>query len=177
MTNKETEIKLLFKNKKEVIGKLSPGIKFSKKVNVVDRYYGRDKDSIRNKNSFVRIREINGNIELTYKGRAGNRNDIIRRTEIIVKISSAELMKKILREFGYNKISIHQSEKEYWYLGDIEIVFVEFIKPAHLRFMEIEARSSAKIQKIVKKLSGCVSEIKESIFDRFDRANRKRGTT
>jgi len=170
---KEIEVKLLYKNKDKIIERLRPGIKLLGKTEVFDKYYGAAKDGIKNKNHFIRIRKINGEIELTYKGKAENKRNIISRKELTVKISAVGPAEKILYSLGYQKISDHQSKREFWSFDGAEIVFSEFTKPAHLRFMEIEANSDNRIKEILKKISGCVSKVGEDIFSKFDR----KGTT
>jgi predicted adenylyl cyclase CyaB len=173
MNNKEIEIKLLFRNKNKIIDKLKPKIKFLKEVEVLDKYFVPHGSQIKNKNNFLRIRKINNVSELTYKGRSENKKRIKTKTELTSIVSSPEIIETILKKLGLKKISEHSSKKEYWFFDDIEIVFVKFIKPAKLTFMEIEASSEKKIENILKKIDGCVSKMKEKDFNIFDKINRK----
>jgi adenylate cyclase class IV len=172
MKNKEIEIKLLFSDKKKIVSKLEPRIRFLKSVKVLDKYYSFS-NFIKNKSDFFRIRIIDKKAELTYKGRSKNKNGIIKKTELTSEISSSEAIEVILKKAGLEKRSEHRSEKEYWALDDIEIVFVKFIKPAKLIFMEIEGPSKNKIENVLKKIEDCVSIMEESDFNVFDRADKK----
>lgn len=170
--DQEIEIKLLFKNKREIMGTLRPEIKFLKKIDVLDIYFTKAKSSIKNRNDFIRIRKTKEKKELTYKGRSKNKGKIIKRTELNVGISSVELMEKILIRLGFKKVSEHYSKREYWSFGRIEIAFVKFIKPVHFEYMEIEANSKKTIERLLKRISNYVSAVKEDMFSKFDETNR-----
>jgi len=168
--DKEIEIKLVFKNKKAIISKLKPFIKFRRKLNIHDSYYGYGFD-MRNINNLVRIRTVNEKkSELTFKGKTKDRKNIWHRTEISTPIKSPEKMEKILLNLGLNKISEYKSEKEFWKYKKQNIVFAKFTMPAHLTFMEIEGNSDKEIKETVKLLGDNVKEVGEEIFKIFDKA-------
>ena len=167
--DKEIEIKLLFKNKKLVINKLKPQIKYKSKINIHDRYYGYDRFDMRNVNNLIRIRTINREkSELTFKGKAKDKRNVWHRTQLNTKIESPEKMEKILLNLVLNKISGYKSEKEFWNYKKQEIVFAKFIVPAQLNFMEIEGDSEKEIKKTVEFLGNNVKEVGEEIFEVFE---------
>lgn len=170
MNQKEIEIKLLFKNKREIVSKLGSKMKFKKKINIYDKYYNRGNFDMSNIHSLLRIREIkDGDTELTYKGRAQEKKNIWHRVELTTKITSSREMEEILRKIGFNKISEYKSEKEYWIFNDLEIIFAKFTSPAYLEFMEIEGKSERKIKNTIQRLKDNVQEVGEEIFEVFDR--------
>lgn len=183
MPNKEIEIKLLFKNKKELISALKPQIKFVKRLRIYDRYFSQKHNDMKNLHSLVRIREaleeknaklICKSTDLTYKGKAKNQNNVWHRLELTTKVESSNLMAKILTNIGLKKISEYKNEKEYWKLDGLEIVFANFTKPARLTFMEIEGTSEKKILDLIKRLGNKVQKVGEEIFEVFD---KKRNNT
>lgn len=168
---KEIEIKLLFNNKKEIISAL-PTINFCKKIKVRDRYYSQKYSDIRNTHQIIRIRQkFNIFSELTYKGKTKDYKNIWYRKEITTLIKDPRKMHKILILLGFRKIRDCLSEREYWLIDDVEIVFSKFTKPALLEFMEIESDSHEKIRQIVKRLGNRVKEVGEEIFDVFDKTD------
>jgi len=149
MNQEEIEVKLLFKNKKEILFKLGSRVKFKKKVNIHDKYYSRGSFDMSNTHSLLRIREVkDADTELTYKGRVRDKKNIWHRVELTTKISSSKEMEKILKALGFNKISEYRSEKEYWIFDSLEIIFAKFTSPTYLEFMEIEGRTERKITEI-----------------------------
>ncbi|MHA1657499.1 MAG: CYTH domain-containing protein [Promethearchaeota archaeon] len=174
MKNKEIEIKLQFKNKRKIISILGKKIKFQKRLRIHDEYYNRSWSDMRNTHDLVRIRSVkNGNAELTYKGKAKDKNNIWHRIELTTSIMSPGMMKKILDNIGLKKISECQSEREYWQIGNLEIVFVKFNLPVSLEIMEIEGTSEKEIRDMVKKLSKYVKKVGEEIFSVFDKERAK----
>jgi len=170
---KEIEIKLTFKNKEEVLSKLKTA-KFVKKVAIHDVYYGTG-ENMSNSNSLTRIRDIEGEeIELTFKSKAQDNNNVWHRVELTTIISSADTMGKILSHLNLNKISEYQNIKEYYDVDGLEIVFADFTLPAKLIFMEIEGESEEEIRKILSILGDSVKEAGEEIFDVFDKARAEK---
>lgn len=166
---KELEIKLLFKNKKKIISKLGRGMKFKKKADIYDRYYNKKHSNMKNIHSLIRIREItHSGAELTYKGKTKDKNNIWHRVELTTQIFSPEIIDKILISLGFNKISEYKSKREYWKFNGLEIIFIKFISPTPLEFMEIEGNSEKKIRNTIKKLGNDVEEVGEEIFEIFD---------
>ncbi len=169
MEKREIEIKLLFTDKEEIISLLKPRIKFLKILEVKDSYYGWDNSEISNKDRLIRLRKIKGkNAELTLKGRDDSKNNVLNRLELSTVINSPKIMAEILKNIGLRILSEHESKKEYWLFDGAEIVFAYFTKPAKLQFMEIEADSERKIEKILDRLQGKVKNLDEKIFRVFD---------
>ena len=129
---------------------------------------------MKNSNQLIRIREIKGDkTELTFKGKAQDKNNVWHRKEINLKIDSVHNMEKILLNLGLKKISEYQSQKEYWKLGNLEIVFAHFTVPTELTFMEIEGPSEKEIRQVVEQLGDSVKEAGEEIFEIFDQIRKK----
>jgi len=175
MKNEEIEIKLQFRNKKKIISILGKKIKFRKKFRIYDKYYSQNYSDMSNVHNLIRIREIkNSNAELTYKGKTKNRSNIWYRVELTTQIASPKAMEKILNNIGFKKISEYRSEKEYWELDNLEIVFSKFTSPAYLEFAEIEGKSEKKIKDLIKKLGKHVKEVGEEIFEVFDKKRKEK---
>lgn len=173
--NKEIEIKLLFKNKKSIINKLKPYAKFKDKINIHDRYYGYNNFDMSNTNNLVRIRTVNNEkSELTFKGKAKDKNNVWHRTELNSEIKSPEKIEEILLNLGLKKISEYKSKKEIWDYKKQEIVFAKFTVPARLNFMEIEGNSEKEIKNTVKFLGNNVKEAGEEIFKIFDKTRKNK---
>ena len=174
MKNKEIEIKLQFKNKRKIISILGEKIKFQKKLEIYDEYYNRNWSDMRNTHDLIRVRSVkNGNAELTYKGKTKDKNNIWHRIELTTSIISPKIMKRILNNIGFKKISECQSKREYWRVGNLEIVFVKFNLPTSLKIMEIEGTSEKEIGNMVKKLSKYVRKVGEEVFSVFDKEREK----
>ena len=173
--SKEIEIKLLFKNQKKIISMFGSSVKFQKRINLHDTYYGPKNSDMSNKHSLVRIREEkNGKAELTYKGKAKDKKNIWHRIELNTNIGSPEVMKKILNKLGFEQISEYKNEKEYYNYQGLEICFAKFTLPAKLTLMEIEGENETKIRSLVVKLGDNVKEVGEEIFAVFDKARKKK---
>ena len=169
--NKEIEIKLSFKNKKDVLAKLGKKAEFVKKVNVHDIYYGLEDTQMKNSKNIIRVREIkNGKSELTFKSKVEDKNNIWHRIELTTEISSAQTLDKIFSHIGVKKIYEYESEKEYYNFLGMEIVFAKFTLPTLLEFMEIEGDLETDIRRVVNKLGSSVQEVGEGFFNIFDKA-------
>lgn len=174
--HKEIEIKLAIRNKERVLSLLKSKGEFIKQISINDTYYGLEDTKMRNTKKIIRIREKNKNdVELTYKSKAHDNNNVWHRTELTVKVSSAHLMDKILSHIGIKGIYKYKSKKEYWKLDNLEVVIAQFTEPAFLEFMEIEGKSEKDIKRLISKFGNNVTEVGEYFFKVFDntRTNNK----
>ncbi len=103
----EREVKLKLKNAsvdklKENL--LQDGIKFEGEERQVDVYFNSSYRDFRRTDEALRIRETNGNVELTYKGpKISTRSKS--REEITVKVSDRDSMTKILERLGFRPVA------------------------------------------------------------------------
>jgi len=172
---REVEVKLLFKDKKGIISKLGQEMKFKKRANIYDRYYGQKNLDMYNIHPLIRIRNINNKeTELTYKGAVKDKNNIWHREELTIKIASPKIISKILMKLGFKEISEYRSKREYWKYNGLEIIFTKFTSPSCLEFVEIEGSSEKKIKNTIQKLGNNVKEVGEEIFEIFDKKRSKK---
>jgi len=171
--DKEIEVKLKYKNKKDLIKKLKElGAKKKENILLEDTYFGAPGANMSNKNSITRVRIKNSESELTYKGQCKDKNNVWERTEITAKIENSEQMKLILQNLGLEKISENKSIREVWILDKCEIVFIDFVKPDKISILEIEGPTEKKVHEIIKKLGTLVDKIGEEAFRKFDEARK-----
>ena len=167
---KEIEIKLSYKDKNKVISKLKEiGAKKRDTVVIEDTYYSLDSTEMSNVNNLLRIREKTGKKpELTFKGNCIEDNGIWERTEINVDLSSAENMKKIIESLKFNFIKCNKTVREYWDYKNVELVFMDFVKPKKLELIEIESEDKSAIEDLTNQLGDEVKIVGEEIFKIFD---------
>jgi predicted adenylyl cyclase CyaB len=171
--NKEIEIKLTFKDKKLVENRLVElGAKRLESFGLRDRYYSRTQ-SMSNSNQLVRIREKGARAELSFKGKAEIDKNIWTREELTTTVSDPEKTEKILLSLGIEKIKENSSERETWSIYGLDVVFINFTKPAKLFLLEIEG-DPEKIRKLIGELGSLVVESGEEEFEKFDSRKQKR---
>ena len=167
--NKETEIKLEYNNKNQIIKIIKElGAEFKEKYALHDTYFSFHKD-MSNKHEIVRIREKGKSCELTFKGKCKSKGNVWKRAELTCKIDNPEIMRGILVNLGLFKIKENMSQREIYLLNSIEIAFIDFTKPSKLSLIELEG-TEKQIRKIIKKLGSSVKEVGEETFGKFDRA-------
>jgi len=166
--NKETEIKLKYKNKNQIINIIKKlGAKFNEKYELHDTYFSFHKD-MSNKHEIVRIREKGNSSELTFKGKCKSKGNVWKRVELTCKIDNPQIMCEILVNLGLSRIKENMSLREIYLLNGIEIAFIDFTKPSKLSLIEIEG-SQDKIKRIINKLGKSVKEVGEEAFRKFDK--------
>lgn len=166
----EIEVKLKYKNKKEIINWLKQnGFKLSGKKEIRDSYYGLSNE-LSNKNSFYRLRNITGVLtELTLKDSFMDKGGIWLRREINIKIDDFEKMATVLISLGCNLIKEHSSKREIWKKDKVEFMFVDFYRPAKLSLIEIEGPNKETVQELVELLDNKVEIVGEEFFSVFDK--------
>ena len=98
--NKETEIKLRYKNRRQttkLIKKL--GAKHKEKYRLHDTYFSFQND-MSNSHEIVRIREKGKSCELTFKGKCKSKGNVWNRVELTCKIDKPSTMCAILTNLG-----------------------------------------------------------------------------
>lgn len=167
---KEIEIKLTYKNEKEIEKKLvKMNMVVDKIVDLEDRYYSQHGESMENTNELMRIRKEGDNVELTYKGRCKDENNVWVREEINVIINNIEMMHKILLKSGFKIIKENASKRKYWKLGNTKVIFIKYSKPTSLEMIEIESDNKENIQRVMNELNGLITEVGEELFSAFDK--------
>jgi predicted adenylyl cyclase CyaB len=166
--SKETEIKLKYNNKNQIIQLIKKlGAKFKEIYELHDTYFSFHKD-MSNKHEIVRIREKGNSCELTFKGKCKSKGNVWKRDELTCKIDNPRIMCEILVNLGLSKIKENISHREIYLLDGIEIAFIEFTKPSKLSLIELEGLQD-KIKKIIKLLGNSVKIIGEEAFSKFDK--------
>lgn len=166
--NKETEIKLKYNNKNQIIKIIKKlGAKFNEKYDLHDTYFSFH-NNMSNKHEIVRIREKGNSCELTFKGKCKSKGNVWKRVEITCKINNPRIMCEILINLGLSKIKENMSHREIYLLNGIEIAFIDFTKPSKLSLIEIEGPQE-KIKRIINKLGKSVKEVGEEAFSKFDK--------
>ncbi len=166
----EIEIKLTYKDAESVEKRLEDlGLNKEETIDLCDRYYSQTGDSMENTNELVRIRKKGDKIELTFKGKCQDENNVWTREEINVSIGDMESMHKILLKSGYKIIKENASVRSYWRAENIEVVFITYSKPAHLEMIEVECTTSEDIQKVLDGLGDTVQKAGEELFSVFDK--------
>lgn len=168
----EIEIKLKYKNKKEIISYLEKNLfKLDKIEKIEDKYFGTIQ-SMSNKNDLYRIRVLNDQRkELTLKTNFTDKNSVWTRNEYNVAIDNIEDMVIILNNLCCTLIKENVSIREIWTKKDIRLEFIEFVKPVKLKFIEIEGNNIESIDNIVSQLKNNVTRVGEEIFKVFDKSN------
>lgn len=169
----EIEVKLTYKNKKEIVKWLKEnGFHLAKQKEIQDTYFGAGNHSMSNKNSLYRIRNLVGQkAQLTLKDKCQDQNGVWSRRELEVSIDNIEVMKEILYSLGCILIKENFSQRDIWEDGKVSFEFISFSKPAALSLIEIEGPSQEVIQRIVDKLGDKVQVAGEEIFAIFDKKN------
>lgn len=166
MKNSETELKLVYKNKKSVVSIIKEiGAKKKSSFKLHDIYFG--KEDMSNKNQLLRLRSRDKNYELTFKGKCKSKGHIWKRTEITVPLQEIKKIQQILNALNFRKISENKSRREIWDLNGLEIVFIDFFFPKKIKIIEIEGKKS-KIQSTFEKLKDVATPVGEDIFEDFD---------
>ena len=167
----EIEVKLKYKNKKEVIVWLKKnGFTFTKNKEIRDSYYGLGEGTMSNKGSLYRLRNMVGELqELTLKDSLEDKNGVWSRREINVPIGDPNAMAEILTSLNCKLIKENFSKREIWNKGNIEFAFIDFSKPVELHIAEIEGPDNDSVQDCIDSLGGIVEVAGENVFAVFDK--------
>ena len=115
--------------------------------------------SMREKHSFVRVRDEGDKVTLTYK--QVDENSLTGAKEIEVTVSDFEATVALLEQSGLPYKSFQESRRETWQLGNVEVVLDEW---PHLDpYIEIEGPTEEAVKEIAKKLD---FDWKDAIFGR-----------
>lgn len=110
---REIKIKLISPKLEDIEEKLSKRYKLINEEHQVDIYYNSPVRDFRKSDEALRLRLVNGEIELTYKGPKLS-NQSKSREEITVKINDLNAMDKILQKLGFIKtIQVEKIRKNF----------------------------------------------------------------
>lgn len=167
----EIEVKLKYKNKDEIVDWLKAnGFVFTKSREIRDSYYGLGQNSMSNKKSLYRLRNVVGELrELTLKDSLQDNKGVWSRREINVAVDDPENMTEILSSLNCSLIKENFSKREVWNKGETEFAFIDFSKPAELHLAEIEGPDGAEVQKFIDLLGDKVEVAGEEVFAIFDK--------
>ncbi len=167
---KEIEIKLKVNNEKLFRDKLRElNSKFLDKYEITDCYYTMNGETLEATESFLRIRTKKEKSELTFKSGRDTKGKVSERTEINVSIENPENMFRILEKLGFNLIRKNRTIREYFLIDNAELVIVNIIEPINLEFVEIEAKTKAKVEAVSKLFGKILEPIDSDYFAVLDR--------
>lgn len=153
MIEKEIKLKLLDKGKISVLEKyiIKKGAIFLGEYNTVDEYFSHPCRDFKQTDEALRIRIMNNNTELTYKGsRASNIPKV--REEFTVKVNNYEVLKAILLKLGFKPIAkITKHRKIFTLNGDVKI-FIDSVDRLGY-FVEVETELTEKILNFIRILN------------------------
>lgn len=171
---KEIEIKLTYKDKDKVLERLKEiGAKFREKYLLEDYYYSITGTNMSNTNDLLRVRKQGDKQELTLKGKCESEGNVWERIELNTNIDDAETVLKMFEHLKLNSLSTNKSYREFWDIGDVELVFSEITYPAEVDFIELEGPSKERVEEVLKMFDGLVEEAGEEIFKKLDEARKK----
>jgi len=171
---KEIEVKLTYTNRDKVIEKLKEiGAVFREKYTLEDYYFSIKGTDMSNANDLLRIRKKGEKQELTFKGKCETEGNIWERIELNTDIGSADTVLKMFDHLKLNNLSTNKSSREFWDVGDVEIVFSDITYPAEINFIEIEGPTKEKVEEVLKMMGDTVKEAGEEIFRKLDEARKK----
>lgn len=140
MDNQEFETKVLNIDVVEVVKKLrSLGAK--ERTEFLARRYVFDIDS--KDTEFIRLREMDPKVYLTYKLKPHYKSDIGQTTEIEVEVSDFDKTSQILRKLNFKRIFYIETKHHIFNLNGIEFSIDTWPKLSPL--LEVEAKSIEKI--------------------------------
>ena len=170
----EIEVKLKFEDKEKIVGKIKElGAKFREKYDLEDTYFSLKHNDMKNAHDLVRVRKKQDKAELTFKGKCETESHVWKRIELNTPIGDSETMMQILENLKFNKIIENKSLREYWDLEDVEIAFISLVHPVEINWIEIEAPSEEKVQKVLDELKGFAKVVGEEYFKIIDEAREK----
>jgi predicted adenylyl cyclase CyaB len=170
---KEIEVKLTYKDKDKVIERLKEvGAVFREKYLLEDHYFSLTGTDMSNTNDLLRVRKKGDQKELTLKGKCETEGNIWERIELNTDISDAEAVLKMFEHLKLNNLSINKSYREFWDIGDTELVFSDITYPAEISFLEIEGPTKERVEEVLKMFEGLVEEAGEEIFRKLDEARK-----
>ena len=170
---KEIEVKLTYEDKEKVIERLKEiGAVFREKYFLEDHYFSLTGTDMSNTNDLLRIRKQGDKQELTFKGKCETEGHIWERVEMNTDISDGEAVLKMFEHLKLNNLSTNKSFREFWDIGDVEIVFSDITYPAEISFVEIEGPTKERVKEVLKLLGNLVKEAGEEIFKKLDEARK-----
>ncbi|MFA4886974.1 MAG: class IV adenylate cyclase [Candidatus Nanoarchaeia archaeon] len=173
----EIEVKMKYENKENVLAKLKTlGAKFREEYPLNDTYFSLNATDMKDAKEFIRIRKKGEKSELTFKGKKETSSEIWKKIELTTSLGDSEAMNQILDHLGFNRILENKSMREYWMIGDVEIAFISLFQPTELDWLEIEAPSEEKVQKVLDQLNGLAETVGEEYFKKIDEAKAKKAT-
>ncbi len=162
----EVEIKIKAYNPEAVKKKIAElGGKFLALEKQVDIYFNHPGRDFGETDEALRLRQVNGRVELTYKGRKID-NITKSREEITVEVDDLELAKNILVKLGFSPVREVVKEREVYTLGDY-LVMVDNVEKLGT-YVEIEKKSEGytaeELLKFVESLSLNPKEVERKSY-------------
>lgn len=167
---KEIEIKLKYSNEIKLRKKIKD-LKANHKENIeiIDCYYAKEGESMKNAEKLLRIRTKKGVSELTYKGKRETDSDVWERVEINVPVGDPEKMELILNNLGLIQILKNRTLREYWEVHGTELGIIKILEPAEIDFVEIEGKTKKAVEKVRNLFGDLLEPIDFSFFNKLDK--------
>jgi adenylate cyclase class 2 len=140
----EIEVKFLDINQSEMRTKLENiGAVCEKPMRLMRRVVI-DNDVMKPKGGFLRVRDENGKVTMTYK--QFDRLSVDGAKELEINVSDFDTAVQILEQAGLVYRSFQESRRETWKVGDVEVVLDEWpwLKP----YIEIEGKNEPQLHQI-----------------------------
>lgn len=117
------------------------------------------------KYSWARVRDEGDKITMSYKAVEEKEEKIEKQKEINLVIDNFDKGVKFLEALGCIQKSYHETKREIWKLGNVEICIDEwpFLEP----FVEIEGKSEKEVKQVSKKLEFNYSEARFCAVDKL----------
>ncbi len=65
-----------------------------------------------------------------------------------MKINEFDSCERFIEALGWKKVLTNKTVRDYWKIGDVEMVLVKILEPAKLSYFEIEGKTNEKIIKV-----------------------------
>lgn len=166
MNNKEIEVQLKVKSVPALQKKLvSLGFKYQDDFDLQDIYFSQNGKFDESK-AYLRIRKTNTDTEMTFK-RNLNKNKILIRKEINLKIDSADNAIKFLDEMGMKKIISRKVIGKTYKKNDVIFEFIKMLQPKVFEYAEIECIDRRKIDRVLAQIADEVTIISQKDFPKL----------
>ena len=167
---KEIEIRYELNNKNELEKWLNEKAKLIHTSHQIDTYYDNKLNSFAKDPGHIydwlRVRESNGKITFNYKHWLPE-GEVIRKycEENELTISSAEEMKKILCNLGFEVFIVVDKLRNSWIYGEYEISIDTVKELGDYIEIEYKGEDNSDIESIIKKLNSTLEEITAKVGD------------
>ena len=170
---KEIEIKLKYTNEQEFRDKIKElNATFKEKYEIVDCYFAKEGETMKDSKKLLRVRTQKGKSELTYKGKRETESEVWERVEINIPIEEPEKMYLVLENLGFVRILKNKTLREYWDIGGTELGIINIVEPAKVDFVEIEGPTTESVENLTASFKDILKPLEKDHFKPLDEANK-----